>query len=180
MDLRKSNALKHPDFTQNHTTKDCSFSCHPKCILTLLQHSQQTCNALFSSWISAKEKAKNALDQLMQLLKTSPDVRRKLLMRACIIGLPALTRSCVWIGRVWEQSNYLPSPTPWFQVGVDLGSASWLVTRLGSGCESAHCENRPCLVVGRFSIDMPFTGMASSRYWIIYLSINDSASWMVR
>ena len=180
MDLRKSNAPKHPDFTQNHTTKYCSFSCHPKCILTLLQHSQQTCNALFSSWILAKEKAINAIDQLMQLPKTSPDVRRKLLVHACIIGLPALTRNCVWVGRVWEKSKYLPSRIPWFQVWVDLGSASWLVTGLESDCESAHCENRSYLVVGRFSNDMPFTGMGSNMYWIIYLSKNDSVSSMVR
>ena len=36
-----------------------------------------------------------------------------------------------------------------------LNSASWLVTRPESGCESAHCENRASLVVGRFFIDMP-------------------------
>ena len=127
-------------------------------------------------------KAKDAWYQLIQLLKTSPDVRWKLLVHACIIGRTVLTRNCSWIGRVWEQNNYLPSHTPWFQAEVDLGCASWLVTRLESACETARCENRAYLVFGRFSIDMPFTDMASSRYWNIYIYIlpkNGSASWMV-
>ena len=94
----------------------------------------------------------------------------KLLVHACIIGLLALTRSCAWIGRVWEQNNYLPSPIPWFQAGVDLCTASWLATRLEYGCESTRFENRAFLVVGRFSIDTPFTNKANSRYWTIYLS----------
>ena len=61
--------------------------------------------------------------------------------------------------RFWGQTNYLKSPTPWFRAGVDLGAASWLVTRLESRCESSCCENRAPLLVGNFSIDMPFTNM---------------------
>ena len=61
--------------------------------------------------------------------------------------------------RVWEQNNYLQSPIPWFQAGVDLGTVSWLVTRLESHCESARCEKRAPLVFGSFSIDMSFTNM---------------------
>ena len=168
MDLRKSNASKHLGFVQNHTTEACSFVCHLKCLLILLQHSQQVCNVLFSPWISAIEKIKDALVQLIQQLKTSPDARRKLLVHACIIRLPALTRSCAWIERVWEQNNYLPSPITWFH--ADLGAASWLITRLGSSCESPRCENRAPLVVVIFSFDMPFTNTASCRYWIIYFA----------
>ena len=110
-------------------------------------------------------------------------------MHACIIGLPALTRSCAWIELLstscfvtvnnpgacgqfqiniseeetivifWEQNNYLKPPIPWFWAGVDFGAASWLVTRLESRYESTHCEKRAHLVVGSFSIDMPFTNM---------------------
>ena len=114
--------------------------------------------------------SKRCFISIVTVVETSPDVRRKLLVHACINGLPVLTRSCAWIKRVGEQNNYLPSPIPWFQAGVDLGSASWLVTRLKSSCESARCENRASLVVGSFSIDMPFTDMASSGYWTIYLA----------
>ena len=89
-------------------------------------------------------------------------------MHARIIRLPVLTRSCAWIERVWEQNNYLPSPITWFH--ADLGAASWLITRLGSGCESPRCENRASLVVVIFSFDMPFTNTASCRYWIIYFA----------
>ena len=85
-------------------------------------------------------------------------------------GLPALTRSCAWIGRVWEQNNYLPSPIPWLQAGVYLGAASWLANRLESRCESTRFENRAFLAVGRFSIDTPFTNKASSGYWTLCLA----------
>ena len=74
-----------------------SFPCHLKCLLVLLQYSQQICNTLFCSRTSAIDRPKDASDQLIQWLKTSPDVRRKLLVHACIIGFPALTRSCTWI-----------------------------------------------------------------------------------
>ena len=57
--------------------------------------------------------------------------------------------------RVWEQNNYLKSPIRWFQAGVDLGAASWRVTRLESRCESARCENRAPLVVGSFLLTCP-------------------------
>ena len=60
---------------------------------------------------------------------------------------------------VWKQNNNLQSPIPLFQAGVDLGSASWLATRLESRCESARCEKRAPLVFGSFSIDMSFTNM---------------------
>ena len=62
---------------------------------------------------------------------------------------------------VGEQNIYLKSPIPWFQTGVDLGAASWLVTRLESRCESPRCENIALLVVAMllFFIDMPFTNM---------------------
>ena len=48
-DLRKSNASKHIDFAQIHIIKAPPFACHPKCLLVLLQHSQQICNTLFCS-----------------------------------------------------------------------------------------------------------------------------------
>ena len=70
--------------------------------------------------------------------------------------------------RVWEQNIYFPSPIPWFQAEVDLGAASWLVTRLESACKSVCCENRPSLVVGSFSIVIPFTNLVeciSSMLW---------------
>ena len=66
MDLPKNDASKHIGFAQNHITKARSFACHPKCLLVLLQQSQQIYNTIFSSWISAIEKSKDALDQLMQ------------------------------------------------------------------------------------------------------------------
>ena len=98
MNLRRSNVSKHIGFSQNHITKACSFACHPKFLQVCLQHSQQICNTLFCSWISAIEKSKDALDQLIQKLETSPDIRGKLLVHACTIRLFALTRSCAWIG----------------------------------------------------------------------------------
>ena len=61
--------------------------------------------------------------------------------------------------RVWEQNNYLKSSIPWFQAGVNLGAASWLVTKLESCGESARSENRTPLIVGSISIDMPFTNI---------------------
>ena len=158
-DLRKSNVSKHIRFAQNHITKAPPFACHPKCLLGLLQHSQEICNTLFISWISAIEKSNDALDKLIQQLKPSPDVRRELLVHACTIGLPALARPCAWITHImlcysqksrcmcsisynhlevetmvrpWEQNNYLKSSIPWFHPGVDLGAASCLVTRLES------------------------------------------------
>ena len=56
-------------------------------------------------------------------------------------------------------NNYPKSRIPRFQAEVDLGSASCLVTKLESHCESARCVNRAPLVVGSFSIDMPFINM---------------------
>ena len=40
------------------------------------------------------------------VVETSPDVRRKLLVHACIIWLPAITRSCAWI-RLSSPSSYV-------------------------------------------------------------------------
>ena len=57
------------------------------------------------------------------------------------------------------QHTYLKSPIPWFLAGVDLGAAACLVTRLKSHCESPRCENRAPLVLGSFSVAMPFTIM---------------------
>ena len=68
-------------------------------------------------------------------------------------------------------TNQLSSITHPFVLGwVDLGAKNWLVTKLESGCVSARCENRTSLVFVRYSIDMPFTNIASSRYWTIYLT----------
>ena len=67
-----------------------------------------------------------------------------------------------------EENNYLPSPIPLFQVGVDLGAASWIFAGVESGCERTCCENRATLVVGNFCIDMSFTSMVdciSSMLW---------------
>ena len=117
MDLRKSNASKHPDFTQNHTTIYCSFSCHPKCILTLLQHSQQTCNALFSSWISAKEKAINALDQLMKLLKTSPDVSENYWCMHVSLDFLHSQEVVYGLGEFGSKANIFHHPSLGFRLG---------------------------------------------------------------
>ena len=75
--------------------------------------------------------------------------------------------------RFWEQNNYLKSLIPWFWAGVDLGAASWPVTRLESRCESAHCENRTSLVVESFSIDMPFIiNMVDCNSWMLHAGVD--------
>ena len=68
--------------------------------------------------------------------------------------------------RVWEQNNYLPSPIPWFQSGVDFRccnlilSSDWnLVVRAPPPPPPPPCENRASLVAANISIDMPFTNM---------------------
>ena len=128
------------------------------------------CNAvnkyapLFCSWISAIEKSKDSLDQLIQCLKTLPDVKWKLYedflhLQEGVHGLGfhphhAMIHPIVQVHVVnsrqasgredndesWEENNFLPSPIPWFQAGLDLGAASWLVIRLESDCESACCK----------------------------------------
>ena len=65
--------------------------------------------------------------------------------------------------RVCEEKNYLKSPIPWCQARVVLCAASCLVTRLESQCEGARCENRAPLVVGSFSIAIPFTNMVDCK-----------------
>ena len=75
----------------------------------------------------------------------------------------------IWKRRQWwefgNKNNYLQSPIPWFQAGIDLGTASWLVTRLESRCASARSEKRAPLVFGSFSIDMSFTNMVDCNLW---------------
>ena len=70
---------------------------------------------------------------------------------------------------VREQINYLKSPIPWFQAGVDLAAASWLVTRLESR-ESTRCENGAHLAVGSFFLlTCPFVD-AASRCWTMHFA----------
>ena len=186
-DLRKINASKHTGIAQNHIIKVSSFACCPYCLLLLLQHRQQICDTLFCSWISEIQRSKDALDQLIQELKTSPVVRRKLLVHACIVGLPALKRSCVWIG-ISSTSRYVTAiragvcgqfqtciwkRRSWWEFGnktiilnhpsLGFGAASFLVTRLESHCEITCTENRAPLVVGSFSIDMSFTNLVDCK-----------------
>ena len=77
----------------------------------------------------------------------------------------------------WEEDNYLPSPIPWSQAGVDLGVASWLFTGLFFS-NSAYFENRASLACSRkYSYRHAFYQHgwmhfidAVSRCWTIYLA----------
>ena len=139
--FKKIKASKHTGFAQNHITKVSSFACRPYCLLLLLQHRQQICDTLFCSWISEIQRSKDAFDQLIQELKTSPVVRRKLLVHWTSCTQKELCMDwdfihitlcysqqcwCMWsisdkhleeevMMRVWEQNNHLKSPITWFR-----------------------------------------------------------------
>ena len=80
-------------------------------------------------------------------------------MHTCNIRLPALTRSCAWIG-LSSTSCYITASS--LSPCGQLQTSVWK-RRLESGCESAPCENRESLVAANFSIDIPFTNMVD---WI--------------
>ena len=138
--------------------------------------------------ISAIDKTKKALDQLIYLLKTLPDVRWKLLVHACSIRLPALTKSCAWIGLLstscyvttsslsacgqfqtsgwkrrqwWEfgKNSYLPSSIPWFQARADFMCCNLTCYQTEIWLWERPLWKKASLLAAIFSVDMPFTNM---------------------
>ena len=183
-DLRKSNASKHIGFVPNPISK-------PLLLHVILNAYLYYCSTVNRYAIHyfvleyQQSRDKTRSRSVDTVVETSQDVRRKLFVHACIIGLPALTRSCVWTRisspscyvteksegtcgqfqtSIWKRkqwwefgnkNNYLQSPIPWFQAGVNLGAANWLVTRLESRCERARCEKTTPVVFGSFLLTCP-------------------------